>query len=95
VKTWGRRRLLEREAVVLNWIIIYKTGQETYFGFYFWGPGIQLELVFGRVKKTFYHPIYMSGLSCIIFKNLILVFVCWWGIYIVHFRKIGPLLILI
>lgn len=53
VKTWGRRRLLEREAVVLNWIIIYKTGQETYFGFYFWGPGIQLELVFGRVKKTF------------------------------------------
>ena len=53
VKTWERRRLLEREAVVLNWIIIYKTGQETYFGFYFWGPGIQLELVFGRVKKTF------------------------------------------
>jgi len=53
VKTWGRRRLLEREAVVLNWIIFYKTGQETYFGFYFWGPGIQLELVFGRVKKTF------------------------------------------
>ena len=53
VKTWGRMRLLEREAVVLNWINIYKTGQETYFGFYFWGPGIQLELVFGRVKKTF------------------------------------------
>jgi hypothetical protein len=39
----GGRRL---ERGLLDWIVVYKTGQEI-FWFYFWGPGIQLNMFLG------------------------------------------------
>jgi hypothetical protein len=72
----GRGRRLERG--LLDWIVyLYKTGQDI-FWFYFWGPGIQLNM-FWACKKSFLTSqinLYVWSKLLASFLKILFLFLC-------------------